>query len=240
MDQYKTQPGAMIIGASLVVATLIGGMFYLSGKRSGDVLSVTGSAKTSVTSDTAKITFMITRDVTTATTADGYRAMGKDLDAVKQFLIAKGVTAEHMTISPVTMEQNYDYNNTGAPKTYTLRQTVATSDTDIARITSLSKEVQTLINSGAAVSIQSLDYLYSKLPELRQTLLGDAVKDAMVRAESIAEASGQHVGSLRSAAGGVVQVLAPESVDVSDYGTYDTSSIEKNVTITVRTTFSLR
>jgi hypothetical protein len=35
-------------------------------------------------------------------------------------------------------------------------------------------------------------------------------------------------------------VLAPNSIDVSDYGQYDTSSVEKEVMITVRTTFQVQ
>ncbi len=39
---------------------------------------------------------------------------------------------------------------------------------------------------------------------------------------------------------GVVQVLSEGSIDVSDYGTYDTSKIDKEVMITVKTTFGLK
>ncbi len=39
---------------------------------------------------------------------------------------------------------------------------------------------------------------------------------------------------------GVVQVLPPSSTEVSDYGAYDTSSIEKEVMVTVKASFRLR
>jgi hypothetical protein len=39
---------------------------------------------------------------------------------------------------------------------------------------------------------------------------------------------------------GVVQVTQPNSVDISDYGNYDVSTIEKEVMITVRASFSLK
>ena len=39
---------------------------------------------------------------------------------------------------------------------------------------------------------------------------------------------------------GVVQVMSLGSVDVSDYGSYDTSNIEKEVMITVKTVFGLK
>lgn len=68
-------------------------------------------------------------------------------------------------------------------------------------------------------------------------LLSEAVKDAQNRAGKIAQSSGNEVGSLKSASVGVVQVLPVNSTEISDYGTYDTSSIEKEVMITVRATF---
>ena len=43
----------------------------------------------------------------------------------------------------------------------------------------------------------------------------------------------------RAAASGVVQVLPKGSLEISDYGSYDTSSIEKEVMVTVRATFTI-
>jgi len=39
---------------------------------------------------------------------------------------------------------------------------------------------------------------------------------------------------------GVVQVMPVNSVEISDYGTYDTGSIEKEVMVTVKALFILR
>jgi len=75
---------------------------------------------------------------------------------------------------------------------------------------------------------------------LRVSLLSDAIKDAQARAAKMAEATGRKVGDLKSAASGVVQVLSSNSLEVSDYGTYDTSKINKNVMVTVRAAFGLK
>jgi hypothetical protein len=37
-----------------------------------------------------------------------------------------------------------------------------------------------------------------------------------------------------------VQVLAPNSEDVNDYGTYDTSSINKEIMVTVKASFEIK
>ena len=70
--------------------------------------------------------------------------------------------------------------------------------------------------------------------------MSDAIKDAKSRAEKIAEGTGRKVGSVQEASSGVVQVLTPNSIEVSDYGSYDTSSIEKEVMVTVKASFRLK
>ena len=71
-------------------------------------------------------------------------------------------------------------------------------------------------------------------------LLSDAIADAKARAVKLAQAGGKNIGALQSASSGVVQVLAPNSANTSDYGTYDTSSIEKNIMVTVKTSFEIK
>jgi hypothetical protein len=70
--------------------------------------------------------------------------------------------------------------------------------------------------------------------------LGEAITDAKARAEEIAKSGGAKVGKLMSASSGVVQVLAPNSTNVEDYGSYDTSTIQKEVSVTARASFGVR
>jgi hypothetical protein len=93
---------------------------------------------------------------------------------------------------------------------------------------------------GIFLSVMQPQYYISNLPELRVQLVGEAVKDAKARASSIAESAGQSVGRLQSAASGVVQVMAPNSIDIADYGSYDTSTIEKQVMVTTKAVFIVR
>lgn len=85
-----------------------------------------------------------------------------------------------------------------------------------------------------------MEYYYSKLPELRIELIPDAINDAKLRAQKIAEGSGKKIGVIKSANLGVVQVLPVNSTEVSDWGTYDTSTIEKEVMIPVTVIFEIK
>ena len=141
------------------------------------------------------------------------------------------------------MEQNYDYNQnnvTAAEKDYTLRQTVEVSSSDVAKIGELAQATQSIINKGVIFSVFPVEYYYKNLPEVRVTLLSSAVADAKKRAEEIVSGTGQKIGVLKSAASGVVQVLPANSLEISDYGTYDTSKVNKNIMVTVKAAFNIK
>jgi hypothetical protein len=166
--------------------------------------------------------------------------MASDLAAVKSFLSTNGVPDASVDISPIFMNEIYDNNNNQTNKNYNLVQNITVNSNDVQKIADLSKNTNPLVNQGILFSTVSLEYYYSKLSDVRIALLSDAIADAKARATKLAEAGGKKIGALQSATNGVVQVLAPNSANTSDYGTYDTSSIEKNIMVTVKTSFELK
>jgi hypothetical protein len=231
-----------MVAIALVVSVAIAAYTFYVVRGFDDSLSVTGSAVQAVTSDHVKWGGQITRPVTTGNLKSGYDALARDKAAVESFLAQNGIATSSVTESAVFMDEDYSYNanNYGGEKHYNLRQTFEIQSDDVERISALAKNIQGLINQGVIFSTYALEYTYSNLADLRISLLSAAVKDAKARAEEIATASGKHVGQLKSAASGVVQVLSQNSTEVSDYGSYDTSTINKNVMVTVKTSFTLR
>lgn len=229
-----------ILGVFLIVAVSIISYSLYQIKAADDSLSVTGSAKQSVTADMVKWNSSFSRTVLASNLKNGYTQMKSDETVVSNFLKSNGITDEEMIISSVSMQKQYNYDKTDAPEQYTLSQNVMIQSTDIEKIKNLSKNIQSIIDQGVLFSAYSPEYYYTKLPEVRVSLLPEAMKDAQTRAESIAQSTGKKVGNLKSASMGVVQVMQPNSVDISDYGNYDTSTIEKEIMITVKASFSLR
>jgi hypothetical protein len=230
---------AIILGVCLIISALIGSFTFYKVRSPVDTLAVTGSVREKVTSDIAKWTSNFSRTVPVEELISGYKTMQNDQKLVLSFFEDNGFTEEDITISPVFMEQLYLYDP-NAPKENVLRQTVEIQSTDVEKITYMAKNTQELINKGVIFSTQSLEYYYSKLAELRIELIPDAINDAKLRAEKIAEGSGKEIGVIKSANLGVVQVLPVNSTEVSDWGTYDTSTIEKEVMIPVTVTFTLK
>lgn len=231
-----------VLGLSIILTGLIVSFtLYSIRAMERNVITSTGSAKEIVKSDTVKWTGEISRRVPNGALASGYLQLERDLDALRTFLKEKSVSPDALESRTVFTQEDIYYGSDGPRSlgTTMLRQTVVLSATDVEGLTSITRDLKTLIGKGTPVQTVSLEYLYSKLPELRVKLLGGAVKDAKARAGEIAGAGGGSVGDLQSASSGVVQVMAPNSIDVSDYGSYDTQSLEKEVMVTVRATFGL-
>ncbi len=228
----------LIVGLSIIISTGIGSYTFFK-LRSMDTISTTGSVKKSVISDKVKWVSSISRQAKVSTIKDGYAKMDTDLKAVKAFLAENGIDEKSIIISPVLMNENYD-QNANAEKNYNLTQTIEVQSTDVNKIDALAKNTNSLINVGVLFSTNSLEYYYSKLPEARVELLASAVADAKARAEQLAIAGGKKIGLLKSATSGVVQVTSENSMEVSDYGMYDTSKINKEIMVTVKATFEIK
>lgn len=228
-----------ILGLAIIISTLIGAYAFYQIRSFDNTLTVTGSASKPVTSDHVKWVGVISRTVKISTLKQGYADIAKDLVDTQEFLKSKNIISEQIVVSPVFMDQNYDQPQ-GAEKTYTLRQTIEIDSSDVNNISEVAKNINALIDKGVIFSTSSLEYTYTKLPQERVLMLADAVKDAKARASKLAESSGKSIGQLKSASSGVVQVMSANSLDVSDYGSYDTSKIEKNIMLTVKASFTLK
>ncbi|MES2315531.1 MAG: SIMPL domain-containing protein [Patescibacteria group bacterium] len=233
----------VVLGLCIIIAASIGAYVFYQARGFENSLSVTGSATKNVTSDHVKWVGVITRTTKVPTLKTGYAALASDLTIVQEFLKSNGITDAEIDISPVTMEPDWDLNQQNVSandKSYNLKQTIEINSVNVDAITNLSKHTSPLIDKGVVFSTQSLEYTYTKLADERIALLKDAMADAKARASMLAESTGKKVGQLKSASSGVVQVLSENSLNVSDYGSYDTSKVNKTIMITVKAAFTLK
>ena len=230
---------SIILGVCLIISAVIASITFYIVRSPEDTLSVTGSVRQRVTSDIAQWSGEFSRTVLTEDLKIGYDMMQTDQELVLDFFEDNGFNEEDVAISPVFMSQLYMYDP-DAPKENVLRQSVEIQSSNVDKITDMAKNTQELINKGVIFSTNSLEYYYSGLPDLRIELIPDAINDAELRAEKIAEGSDKKIGSIKSAHLGVVQVLPVNSTEVSDWGTYDTTTIEKEVMIPVTVIFTLK
>lgn len=226
---------ALTIGALLFLY-----LFYHTRGPQGTV-TVTGSAKERVKSDVAvwNSSFSVRTDERQLPNA--FKLMKGHEETVLEAFKEYGIKDSEFSISPVSVEEQYQQNYEPFYKTYALVQYVFVETRDVDGIDEKVKRItQKLLEKGLVFQSRPVEYYYSKLPELRVSLLSRAMEDARARAEQIAKSAKLSLGKLLNVRSGVVQVLAPNSAEVSDYGTYDVRTLEKDVMVTVNATYKLR
>jgi hypothetical protein len=169
--------------------------------------------------------------------------LSDSIPRIKQYLLSKGIPENQMTVSAITTtqqkKQDENGNETSEITGYTLQQQIEVRSNDVQRIAQIAREATQLINQGILIESKAPQYYYTQIGDLKIEMLGEAAKDAKERAEKIASSTGNSIGSVRSAKMGVLQITAADSTDVSDYGVYDTSTIEKDMTAVVNVSFAV-
>lgn len=240
--KFSIDIGFLSMAVALIIGALIIGQAIINFKEIGFALSVTGSAKKTVTSDQVIWSLQTSRMTQLANVKEAYKQIEADRKIVVDFLKAQGVSEDTIKIQPATMEQQWDGPQVSNPqeKIYSVKQIITITSNEVNKITEVANNVQPIVDKGVLLSNFGLQYNYTKLADERVAMLAEAMKDARARAQAIAASDGRKVGQFIDATSGVVQVLAKDSVDVSDYGSLDTSAIEKDIMVTVKTSFRLK
>jgi hypothetical protein len=239
-DSPNTRP-ALILGSAIVLAALVAAGAIGGLKRANDDITVTGSAKQLVQADFAVWRLDVARQA--ATQAEAAQLTREGAAATRAFLIAEGFPDSAVTVrAPFTMVVNeyINGNETGRVLGYRVQQQVEVRSGNVDKVAQLAGDLGALLDKGVGVVGQAPEYLYAKLPEIRGPLLAQATKDAQTRADEILGAVGAKTGRIKAVRVGVFQVTRRNSTEVNDYGMYDTSDRDKEVTGVVRITFAIK
>lgn len=241
----------LVISAAWVISSFVvaDGLSTIN-KR--DAISVTGTSERVVESDAAKWTLTLNKNAEEAGYASASKQLRTEVDLVQKYLISQGIEEKNTTIQPITSgvicqsQSQVMYDGNGKQQcsgyfTYTLKQIVIVESDDVKRVRELSLNAENALSTkGVQIQTTSVDYFYTKLADIRVEMLSLASKNAKERAVAIAESTGDSIGGVKDASQGVFQVTQKNSTEVSDYGSYDTSTIEKKVTAIVRASFTVK
>lgn len=232
---------AVILAAGLITSTFIAtnGLVEIKGNRS---ITVAGSAKQQLKSDL--IVWKGSFSCQSPMMAEAYAKLKADSDKVKKYLMGKGLNEKDLVFSSIDTSPIYEVNYNGQYTNniiaYRLYQQVEISSEDVDRISQISREATELMNEGVEFQSSPPQYFYTKIADLKISMLAEATKDAKNRAEQIAQNTGSKIGALKSAKMGVFQITPLYSTEVADYGINDTSSLEKEITAVVTCTFEMK
>lgn len=239
-NRYWLNAGALL-AIGLVLSSAIFGWFYSKSKKGDDAITVTGSAKKRITSDLVVWSAGVSAQAPALNGA--YKQLSDGIPRIKEYLLSKGVPEEQMTVSSISTTtlkgRDSDGNETSEITGYSLQQQIEVRSNDVQKISQVAREATELINQGILIESKPPQFYYTQIGDLKIEMLGLAAKDAKDRAEKIAASTGSSIGAVRSAKMGVLQITAADSTDVSDYGVYDTSTIEKDMTAVVNISFAV-
>lgn len=241
--------GMVVIALGLVVTGWIGFAAVKAAKRANDVITVTGSARQSVRSDMAQWDGSLY--VNAHSLQEGYAQLQQRMNRVREFLKAHRVPDSLIVVSTMQSREmserrpregmksreRDDYENVFIG--YQLTQRFELKWSQVDTVDALARDISALVGEGIPVQSSPPRFYFTRLADMRTDLLAAATRDARGRAEAIAGSGGGKVGAMRTARMGVFQVTQPLSRDVSDYGIYDTSTIEKEITAVVNVTFAV-
>ncbi|MCC6476825.1 SIMPL domain-containing protein [bacterium] len=240
-DMKDNNGGLFLLALGIVAASFILGNKLVEMRKAGDMISVTGSAKRPIVSDLIQWNGSVSASDDTQQKA--YAAVKAYGERVAQFCRENGVIESELSMKPAITEQIQEYTNngytTGKILGFRVYLNFVVSSSRVEVIEEVIKRSDQLISEGVPLTAYGAQYLYTKLADMRIEMLGDAMKDALARAKVLAESSDSELGDLRDARMGVFQVTPRNSTDVSDYGYYDTSSKEKDITAVVKASYSL-
>ncbi len=228
-------PAALLALGILLGATVFGAFFYNS-RAQTSTIQVVGSANERFTSDVAKWRLTIARQVGDFELSSGYAQLHGDLIELTARLQAAGIDSADINIQPVNA--NPMWGREGERSGYNVTQSLYVVSENPNAIERLALNPGELLEGGVLLEGSYIEYYYSKIAELKHSLLAKATEDARARAEEIAGGEADRtVGAMMSGRAGVFQITEPYSTDVSAGGMYSTSTKEKEISVTVHATF---
>lgn len=232
---------ACVLAAGIIVSSVVLSKGIGEIKGSDSAITITGSAKKQIKSD-----LVIWRGsylVQGVDLSKSYTELKKSEQKVKNYITGQGIDEKDIVISSINTCTNYrtlpNGQMTNEVQSYRLMQNIEIKSSDVDKLTNISRQATELINQGVEFQSFPPEYYYTKLADLKISMLGLAAEDARNRADQIAKSTGSQIGELGCAKVGVFQITVPYSTDVSDRGIYDTSSIDKEITAVMTCEFKI-
>jgi hypothetical protein len=250
-DKMKS---SIIIGIAIVITAFILGQSFRNRNENLDSISVIGLGTKDFVSDEILWSGSFTTNSMDIKTA--YSKIISDQKIVSNFFISKGFKSNEFSFSAVNFQkkfreirtvnaENGGYVNSeqvfdGYEATQSISFSAKKNPQLMKRIEEVSSKTSELINSGIELSLNVIQYTYSDLPSLKQSLIENATRDANERANKIVKNANGDLGKLKGANMGVFQITGQGSTDEDSYGgVNDIFSKNKTARITVRLEYEL-
>jgi hypothetical protein len=213
MDSRKLYiPAALIMGISLILAGLFISQTLLKARKFDRFVSVKGLSEREVLADVAIWPIEVT--VVSNDLAILQDKLQEQSEALKDFFEDHGFTQKEITLGSPTIQDSkaniYGGSGTGSPYRYVAKTDVTIRTSDIEKLQNAASDVPELIGQGVIIGSkgywQQIEYLYTKLNEIKPAMIEEATINAREAAKKFARDSGSKVGKIKSARQGLFSI----------------------------------
>lgn len=228
----------------IIAAVILGGFFYQAVKDQNSI-KVVGISKKGFTADKLKWSLTFETTVNKNELKQGYLKMEKKLNDFQKEIKAVGISTEQFNVQPITVNKEFSYINENGNskrvfKGYKLKQYLFLITEDIASVEDLVLNPLKLYNKDIIINASNLEYFYSNLDQLKKEIIAEATINAQERAEKMLANTDLKINKVISMRSGIFQITEPYSTDASSMGVYNTSSKNKEISVTAHAVFSIK
>jgi len=202
---------SLIIGICLVTAGFFISQTLLKAKQLERYVTVKGLSEREVKADIAIWPVQIS--VVSNDLQQLENDLTKQTETLKAFFAGQGFTEEEITVSSPSIQDTraeYYGGNTGQQYRYIAKTDFTIRTADIEKLHKTLAQVTTIISKGIILGSknywQQVEYLYTKLNEIKPDMIQEATKNAREAAEKFARDSDSKVGKIKSANQGLFSI----------------------------------
>lgn len=241
----KRQDGLLWVAIAMIIVAAILGSAYKYKYKAQDRIVVTGLGETEFVSDLIVWNGTLISQAQTATA--GYTQLEANKTKVQEYIRLNGIADSCVVFMFVNVNKQTDPIYSGGQYVgqrficYELRQNFTVESKNVEAVETISREISSLIAQGVQIESWQPSYFYTKLSDVKLSLIEKATEDARLRAEKIASQTGAKLRTLQNARMGVFQITgANTNEEFSAGGNFNSSSKNKKAQITMRLEYHIK
>ena len=250
MEYRGNWAAAAVLGLAIAIGLAVAGFFVSTtlykGRLASNTVTVKGFAERDVKADLALWT--ITETITGGDVAKLYAQADRDQKVLVGFLQQKGFTSQQIKAGVLQINDvfsnEFRAKDANPAERYILKNTITVRSNGVALVDQATRSLNDLVKQGIVLTANDVDFQFTKLNDIKASMLRDATQNARDAAEQFAKDAGSTVGSIQTANQGFFSINSRDSAAAqnpeggNDY-TPQKSTIDKKVRVVVTLTYYL-
>ena len=212
MNDYKSIGAALILSVGIVLSGYFISRTYIAGKELDRTVTVKGLAEREVEADLATWTLQLTLSGNDLSSLQ--KTLERQTKILTDFLKSMKFSESEISVGAPSIQDNRAQLY-GGQSSYNRDRYITFAEfnlrtSEIEKIKNTMNEIPSIIGQGLVIGSkndwQPVQYLYTKLNEIKPEMIEEATKNARAAAEKFARDSGSKVGKIKSARQGLFTI----------------------------------